>query len=265
MTVRATVIAVAIAGLSLAAAGCSSGSGSSSAAGSAAGATAGSSSGVTSGSSGSGSGSGSTGSSATGPSGQLTGTELTKALLPSSAFPASFAVSQQGSADSGGSLEKTAASYDPATIGCTEWDNYFTGSGFGETAFSADSVASTGQDQSYGQVVYQFGSAGAASRFFTGVRSLPGRCRSFTASGGGSADRVTMQSVTAPAVDAHQAFGIDQATTVAGATSTIDTLFALDGTDVLAISASGVGSAPPSSPAPAALLAKLISSVQARH
>jgi hypothetical protein len=174
-------------------------------------------------------------------------------------------VSQQGSADSGGSLEKTAASYNSATISCTEWDNYFTGSGFGETAYSADSVASTGQDQSYGQVVYQFGNPGAASQFFNGVRSLPGRCRSFTASGGGSADSVTMDSMTAPTVDGHRTFGIDQATTVAGASSTIDTLFALDGTDVLAISASGVGSAPPSSPAPSTLLAKLISSVQARH
>jgi hypothetical protein len=171
-------------------------------------------------------------------------------------------VSQQGSADSGASLEKTAATYDPATMNCTDWDNYFTGSGFGETAYSADNVASSTRDQSYGQVVYQFSSAGAASGFFTGVRALPGRCRSFNASGGGT-DRVTMQLSTASPVSGHQAFWIHQSTSVSGASSKIDTLFALDGTDVVAVSASGVGNAPPSSPAPTALLAELIGSVKA--
>ena len=236
MSVRAIAIAVAVAGLALAAAGCSSGAGSASG-----------------------------GSTSAGPSGQLTGTQLTTALLPASAFPASFAVSQQGSADSGDALEKTAAGYNLTTISCANWDNYFTGSGFGETAYTADSVANSNQDQSYGQLVYQFSSSGAASQFFTGVQSLSGRCRSFTASGGGSADRVSMQSVTASAVAGHQTFWIDRSTTVTGATSKIDTLFALDGTDVLAISASGVDSAPPAAPAPAALLQQLITSLQTHH
>jgi hypothetical protein len=74
-----------------------------------------------------------------------------------------------------------------------------------------------------------------------------------------------MQSVTAASVDGHQAFLIKQATTVVGATSKINTLFTLDGTDVCAISASGVGTDPPSSPAPATLLQKLITSVQAHR
>jgi hypothetical protein len=74
-----------------------------------------------------------------------------------------------------------------------------------------------------------------------------------------------MQSMTASAVDGHQTFGIDQTTTVAGSSSKIDTLFALDGKDVLAISASGVGSAPPSAPAPSTLLHELIASVQTHH
>lgn len=189
--------------------------------------------------------------------------QLTKALLPASDFPATFAVSQQGSTDSGSSLEKSAATYNPSTIGCTDWDNYFTGSGFGETAFTASSVADRTRGQSYGQVVYQFRSTSAASQFYRGVQSLSSRCRSFTAGGGGAADRVTMQSQTAPSVDGHQSFWLDQHTAVVGATSKINTLFALDGTYVVAISVSGVGSAPPSSPAPSALLQKLISSVHA--
>jgi hypothetical protein len=174
-------------------------------------------------------------------------------------------VSQQGSADSGSSLEKVAATYDVSTMSCTDWDNYFTGAGFGETAYSSGSVASNTKDQSYGQVVYQFSSSTAASRFFSGVQSLPGRCRSFTASGGGAGGRVTMQSAASSPVGGHQAFWIRQATTVVGATSKINTLFALDGTDVYAISASGVGAEPPSSPAPAALLQQLITSVRAHH
>ncbi len=173
-------------------------------------------------------------------------------------------MSQQGSADSGSSLEKAAATYDVSTMSCTDWDNYFTGAGFGETAYSSDSVASSTKDQSYGQIVYQFSSPAAASRFFGAVQSLPGRCRSFTASGGGAAGRVTMRSAAAP-IDGHQGFWIMQATTVVGENSTSNTLFFLEGTDVYAISASSVGASPPSSTAAEMLLRKLIASVQAHH
>jgi hypothetical protein len=185
-------------------------------------------------------------------------------MLPASDFPASFAVSQQGSSDSGSSLEKTAASYNLTTLTCTDWDNYFTGSGFGETAYSSASVANHTLDQSYGQLVYQFSSASAASQFFNGVRSLSGRCGSFTASGAGSADKVTMQAVTAQPVNGHQAFWIDQTATVVGTSSKRNVLFALDGSDVLAITVSGVGTALPSDPAPSTLMAKLIASIQSQ-
>lgn len=261
--VDAAAVAVIAAGLSLVVAGCS-GTGASGGSGS------GSTSGSGSGSSATGPGTGSGPSSHHGPAsassaGQLTGAQLSKALLRASDFPASFAVSQQGAADSGSGLEKAAATYDVSTMNCTDWDNYFTGAGFGETAYSSDSVASSNKDQSYGQIVYQFGSPAAASRFFSGVQSLPGRCRSFTASGGGAASRVTMRSAAAAPVDGHQAFWIMQATTVVGESPTSNTLFALEGTDVYAVSASGVGASPPSSPAAETLLQKLIASVQAHH
>lgn len=265
MKVSKLSVVVAAAGLSLAIAGCSGSSSSSGASGSG---TSGSGTGAGTGaSSGSGNGSGNnaTGSGSSGGSaGQLTGTELTKALLPASDFPSRFAVSGQGSADSGSSLEKAAATYNPSTMSCTDWDNYFTSSGFGETAYTAESVANSTADQAYGQVVYQFASSSAASAFFSGVQSLSGRCHSFTASGGGS-DHVSMQLTAASSVAGHQAFSLDQSTAVSGATSKINTLFVVDGTDVFAISASAVGANPPDSPAPASLLQKLISSVDAHH
>lgn len=268
MKVHKLAVVVVAAGLSLVMAGCSGSSSSSTGAnssgsgsntGSGAGSGSGSGNGNGSGATGSGSGSGSHGT-----SGQLTGAQLTKALLPASDFPARFAVSEQGSADSGASLEKGSASYNPATMSCTEWDNYFTSSGFGETAYTAESVANSAADQAYGQVVYQFPSSGAASTFFSGVQSLSARCHSFTASGGGS-DHVSMQLTSAASVAGHQTFWLDQSTAVAGATSKINTLFAVAGTDVFAISASAVGSTPPSDPAPASLLQRLISSVVAQH
>jgi hypothetical protein len=74
-----------------------------------------------------------------------------------------------------------------------------------------------------------------------------------------------MQLSAASQVAGHQGFWVHQSTAVAGASSKIDTLFALDGTDVVAVSASGVDSAPPSSPEPTALLAELITSVQAHR
>ena len=259
----ATAVAVIAAGLSLVVAGCS-GTGASGGSGSGATSSSGSGSSVRGPGPGPGSSSGNRPVS-TGSTGQLTGAQLTRALLPASDFPASFAVSRQGSADSGGSLEKAAAAYDVSTMTCADWDNYFTGAGFGETAYTSDSVASSTRNQSYGQIVYQFGSPAAASRFFGEVRSLPGRCRSFTASGGGAAGRVTMQPAAAAPIDGHQAFWIMQATTVVGENSTSNTLFALEGTDVYAVSASGVGASPPSSPAAEMLLRKLIASVQAHH
>jgi len=266
MKVRKLAVVFAATGLSLVIAGCSGSSTSSgsnaSGSGSSAGATAGASTG--SGSNGSGANGATSGGGSGNSASQLTGAELTKELLPARDFPAKFAVSEQGSTDSGVSLEKSAASYDPATMSCTNWDNYFTSSGFGETAYSAESVANSTADQAYGQVVYQFASTGAASQFFSGVQSLSNRCHSFTASGGGS-DHVTMQLTSASSVAGHQAFQLDQSTAVAGATSKINTLFAQDGTDVFAISASAVGSTPPSSPAPAALLQDLITSVESHR
>ena len=264
MRVRAIVISVTAAGVVLAAvrdSGSSSGPAASSA-GSAAGESAGARTGSGPAAGPDGPAAGSAGGGPGAP-GQLTGAQLTTALLPARDFPAAFAASQQGSSDSGSSLEKSAAAYSPSTISCTDWDNYFTSPGFGETAFTTGTVTDRSSGQSYGQVVYQFRGASAAARFFSDVQSLSGRCRSFTAGGGGSPDRVTMQRATAPSVDGHQAFWLDQRTTVVGASSQINTLFALDGADVIAISASGLGSAPPSSPAPPALLGKLIASLHA--
>jgi hypothetical protein len=214
--------------------------------------------------SGTGSGTGTVPSGSGGSAAQLTGAELTKSLLPASDFPAKFAVSQQGSADSGASLENAAASYNPATMACADWDNYFTSAGFGETAYTTQSVSDSTAGQTYGQVVYQFPSAGAASAFFSGVRSLSARCHSFTASGGGSG-QITMQLTAASSVAGHQAFWLDQSAAVAGATSQSHTLFTMAGTDVFAVAASGVGSAPPDDPAPATLLQQLIGSVAAHH
>ncbi|HEX6526780.1 MAG TPA: hypothetical protein VF070_43220 [Streptosporangiaceae bacterium] len=262
-TAAAVAVAVIAAGLSLVVTGCS-GTGAGGGSGPGSTSRSGSGSSVTGAGTGSRSSSGN-GSTQTGSTGQLTGAQLTRALLPASDFPASFAVSQQGSADSGSSLEKAAATYDVSTMSCTDWDNYFTGAGFGETAYTSDSVASSTKDQSYGQSVYQFGSSAAASRFFGGVQSLPGRCRSFTASGGGAAGRVTMQPAAAAPIDGHQAFWIMQAATVVGESSKSNTLFALEGTDVYAVSASGTGAPAPSSPAAETLVRKLIASVASHH
>lgn len=262
MKVQALTVAVLAAGLSVTVAGCSGSGGSASGGPGASPSSTGSAASTSSGSAaGSGSsGPASTGSGSGGSAGQLTGTQLTKDLLPASDFPHSFAVSLQGSADSGSNLEKAAASYNLATLSCSGWDNYFTGSGFGETAYASGSVASSAKDQSYGQVIYQFASKTAASAFFNGVQSLSNRCRSFNATGGGGA--VTMQLASASSVAGHQSFEINQATTVVGTSSKINTLFALDGTDVVAISASGVGSTPPTSPSPTSLLQDLLTSLK---
>jgi hypothetical protein len=235
MSVRAVVAGVAVAGLSLAVAACSSGSSSSS------------------------------GSNPSGTANQLTGSQLTRSLLPASDFPSSFAVDSQSTTDSGGTLEKSTAIYDVNTLSCNDYDNDFLSAGFGETAFSSDSVANNSVSQSYGQIVYQFPTTSAASRFFSGLKSLTSRCGSYTETGGGSSSKMGMKLEPASPVGGDQAFWQDRQTTISGTSAQINVLFALDGADLVGIAASGVGSAPPSAPAPTDLLAKLITSISSAH
>jgi hypothetical protein len=242
MSVRSLVAGAAVAGLVLAMAACSSGSKSS------------------------GGGGGPSGTSATpGSAGQLAGSQLTRALLPAADFPSGFIVDAQSTTDSGGKLETPQVVNNINTLSCNDFDNDFLSGGFGEVAYSSDSVTNSSSNMSYGQIMYEFPSTSAASGYFNGVKALGNRCGSYTQTGGGSTGQMSMKIMSASPVNGDQTFWLDRQTTISGTTAQANVLFALDGATVVGIAASGIGAAPPSNPSPTDLLGKLITSLSAQH
>lgn len=196
---------------------------------------------------------------------QVDGAVLKTALLPASDFPRGYTVS--GVIDSGGRLETAPAKYNPATMSCSSWEQEFGKQGFGETAMANDSVGPSSSSLTkitgYSQLVYQFKTSSAASSLFSGTRAIGSRCRSFTESQGGEHITVKIRVVTAPSVDGHAAFWIDETASDSGVSGQADALMTDVGTDVYGLETVGFGTAPPSSPSPAKLTVKLIARVQA--
>jgi hypothetical protein len=196
---------------------------------------------------------------------QVDGTQLKAALLPLSDFPPGYAVSD--AVDSGGRLEAAPAKYTVATMSCSSWEQEFSRQGFGETAVANDSVGPSSLNLAevtgYGQLVYQFRTASAASSFFSRTRAIGGRCGSFSAHRGEVNVTVKIRVVTAPPVRGHTAFWIDQTISASSISGQADVLMTDVGTDVYGLESVGVGTAPPSSPSPARLIVKLIARVQA--
>jgi hypothetical protein len=178
-------------------------------------------------------------------SGQLTGNQLQTVLLPQSYFPAGFTLSSSSAVSSGGSLSSSPAQYDLATISCATFVNHLGNTGFGETAMAFDSFL--GNSQAFDQVVYQFGSASAASGFVAGIKALAGRCRSFTASSNGATGRFSLQATDAAPVGGHPSLRLLQTGTISGSSLTLDTLFTGSGVDVFAGAAVGLGASAPAS------------------
>jgi hypothetical protein len=176
-------------------------------------------------------------------SGQLTGTQLESVLLPATDFPAGFAAPSTGPITSGGSLTPGPATYNLATISCATFIQHLGTIGFGETAMVSGSVAASGQ--AYDQLVYQFGTPAAASAFVAGVRSLAGRCGSFTATANGSPGTFSLRATPGTPVGGHPALELLQTGTLGKSKLVLDTLLCASGVDVFAASGVGVGGAAP--------------------
>jgi hypothetical protein len=178
-------------------------------------------------------------------SGQLTGMQLLQVLLPQGDFPPGFTLAQSSAVSSGAALSSAPAQFNLATVSCADFVNHLGNTGFGETAMAADSY--TGQAQAFDQVVYQFPSDAAATAFVTGVRTLAGRCHSFTAKDNGATGTFTLTAAQAATVGGHPSLELTQSGTIGGSSLTLDTLFAASGVDVFAGSAVGLGTSAPAS------------------
>jgi hypothetical protein len=195
-------------------------------------------------------------------SGQLTGTQLTSVLLPQSSFPAGFTLSPSSAVSSGDSLTSGPAAYDMSTISCATFVDHLGNTGFGETAMASGSAVG-GQDQSYDQVVYQFGSTSSASGFVAGIKALAGRCHSFTASDNGESGTFSLTASSAPAVGGHPSLELVQSGTLGSSSLVLDTVFTVSGVDVFAGAAVGLGMAEPVSMAKETIVYNLMKRQQA--
>jgi hypothetical protein len=189
-------------------------------------------------------------------SGQLTGTQLQTVLLPQSAFPTGFSLASSSATSSGGSLETTPAAYDLATMSCASFVEHLGNTGFGESAIASNSFVGT--RQAFDQVVYQFATATAASKFVAGIQALAGRCRSFTAKDNGSSGTFALKAAPGAPVAGHSSLELDQTGTISGSALTLDTLFAASGVDVFAAAGVGLGAAAPASPLKQTLIYELM-------
>ena len=194
-------------------------------------------------------------------SGQLTGTQLEQVLLPQSAFPAGFTLSSSSAVSSGDALSSSPAQYDLASVSCADFVNHLGNTGFGETAMAADSYIGT--KQAFDQVVYQFGSASAASAFVDGIRSVANRCASFTATDSGATGTFSLKASTGAAVGGHPSLDLVQTGTISGSPLTLDTLFSASGVDVFAGAAVGLGAPTPASLAKETIVYDLMKRQQA--
>ena len=178
--------------------------------------------------------------------GQLTGTQLQTVLLPQSSFPAGFTLSPSSEVSSGSILSSAPPQYDLATVDCATFINHFGNPGFGETAMASSSAVAR-SEQAFDQMVYQFGSPGAASAFVSGIQSLAGRCRSFTATDNGAKGTFSLRATPGPAVGGHPSLELTQAGMLNGSPLTLDTLLSASGVDVFAGAAVGLGAGAPAS------------------
>jgi hypothetical protein len=132
-------------------------------------------------------------------------------------------------------------------MSCAAFVSHLGNTGFGETAMAFNSFV--GGRQAFDQVVYQFGSATAASDFVAGIKSLAGRCHSFTATDNGTTGHFSLSATPGPAVGGHPSLRLVQTGTISGSGLVLDTLLTPSGVDVFAGSAVGLGTDAPASPA----------------
>jgi hypothetical protein len=189
-------------------------------------------------------------------SGQLTGTQLQSVLLPQSYFPAGFTLSSSSAVSSGDSLSSAPAQYDLATVSCATFVNHLGNTGFGETAMASNSFAAA--SEAFDQIVYQFGSPGAASGFVAGIKAVAGRCRSFTATDSGATGKFSLSAAPAAAVAGHSSLELVQFTSISGSSLVLNTLFTASGVDVFAGGTVGLGTSEPTGAANATIVYNLM-------
>ena len=195
---------------------------------------------------------------------QLTGTQMLSALLPGSYFPAGYKLDKTGVYDSGKHLETSGAKYDISTMSCSSFSDHFGQTGFGETAIASDDFDFGSADsKSYGQLVYQFKTSGAATAFYSGSHTIFAKCLTAAFAGAPSGAKFNVRVFNAASIGGHRTFQVNESGTVLGYKIDVGLVVTLAGTDVFMTGADGIMAAQPTNPSDRTLMLKLIDRVRA--
>ena len=173
---------------------------------------------------------------------QVTGKQLTSALLPPSDFVAGYSTIFAG--NSGGSLEHGTTVTIPSMKCFDFWGSIGVAKGYGETAFADETNGFTSGTlhvaEIFSQAVYQFPSARAAASLYGQISAKYRSCRTASAldpKGGQIVEQVHSRS--AQRVGGHQALLLVEYLTdtrIKGSPLVTDALWTLDGTDIYLVS-----------------------------
>jgi hypothetical protein len=195
---------------------------------------------------------------------QLTGTQMLSALLPGSYFPAGYKLDKTGVYDSGKHLETSAAKYHISTMSCNSFSDHFGQTGFGETAIASDDFDfGSGDTKSYGQLVYQFKTSGAATAFYGGSRTIFAKCLAAALGGAPSGSKITVRVFNAASIGGHRTFQVNESGTLLSYSIHESLVVTLAGTDMFMTGAAGIMAAQPTNPSDRTLMLKLIDRVRA--
>jgi hypothetical protein len=194
---------------------------------------------------------------------QVTGDQLSSALLPASYFGPGYQVGI--GFGSGSKLDDEPASMKPATMSC-----YLLGTvvvtNFGDTAYATTSDSPAGTTgQTYQQMIFQFPSYRASAAFYSTEEARDARCTSYSSPAPASFSISVRQYVVKTHVGDHQAFLIVQSMTYAGVAgvSKVYWLEIIDGADVFTVQTFSTANSPATHPTAAAAAGQLIARVSA--
>jgi hypothetical protein len=196
---------------------------------------------------------------------QLTGTQLTAALLTGSDVPVTgFSASSSTDVDSGGSLTTAKAKFTPSAMSCDDLQNAIGEAGFGESAMSSNALVDSATKEILSQTVYQFANTAAANTFFTTLKARWNSCGTVTLSGQDFSAKLTITATAAKSGVGQQDFANTMIGTENGTPTALFSTVAVDGPDVLIVGANKLGKTTvPTDIDTGSLLAKLIRKVAA--
>jgi hypothetical protein len=191
---------------------------------------------------------------------QLTGVQLRAKLLPPSDFATGYHV--EGEDDSGARLAESSTGVNLGTESCAAFVSHSLVALLGATAYAGESVGKSGESVQYAQFIWQFASSVGAAKVYRYVLALPARCPKTTLTSHGVGEQVTVLGQALAPAGGHDVVEVNETATVSGVGLALDTVWSVDGAELLEIGLGASEQGSPASPSPSlrTLMSDLIAS-----